>query len=245
MCFLKSKHHFSLISLWHPSAEWTVRRSQNLKGRTLKSHNAQSVLESPRKKWLKRFWCSCHRPLRITHPIILQPKLSISPRWPHYLPAESRADINTPPLPPLKLNGALRLAWWASLMPDLLASQLYISVSAETCDTSAMMDVVLWSSDCIYYLSFLRHSACLCKKKCTRGRFFFLHGYFFDDKTDLSQLLNNYTNWLSKHCCHRCQTSANSTDANDLRSFESRHYPNLTVINEVFSILFWVFFARF
>lgn len=83
---------------------------------------------------------------------------------------------------------------------------------------------------------FFTRSACLCKK--TYPRQVSLCNYFFDekttdDKTDLFQLLNNYTNWLSKHCCHRCQTSANS--------FESHHYPNLTVINEVFSISFCFF----
>lgn len=116
---------------------------------------------------------------------------------------------------------------------------VYLSVSAETCDTSAMMDVILWSSDCIYYLPFFYGVLPACATKITRGRFFCTT--FFNDKTDLSQLLSNYTNWLSKHCCHRCQTSADSTDANDLRWFESRHYPNLTVINELFSILFGVF----
>lgn len=93
------------------------------------------------------------------------------------------------------------------------------------------------------FIIYLLHSVLpACATKITRGRFS-CTTIFFDDKTDLSQLLNNYTNWLSKHCCHRCQTSANSmsTDANDLRSFESHHYPNLTVINELFSILFGVF----
>lgn len=150
-------------------------------------------------KWLKKFWCSCHRLLRITHPIILQLKLSISPHRPHYLPAESRADINNPPLPPLKLNGALRLGWWASLMPDLLASQLYIYL----CQRRLVTLLPWWMSSCevqsvfIIYLFYGVLPACA--KKITRGRFF-CTTIFLDDKTDLSQLLNNYTNWLCKHC---------------------------------------------
>lgn len=70
------------------------------------------------------------RVLKITRPVFLPPNYlsPISVHHSHYLSTESHSDINNPPLPPWKLNDALQLPRWPSVMPDLLPSQLDINL---------------------------------------------------------------------------------------------------------------------